>query len=137
MNQMASKIKNNTLCNLAFVCVAVAYLFTQATTAFAATDTEGTYIDSVYSWGIWELGLEPSSGLQDSANIAMKDRSRELLFRPNDNVAYTPQSIPVPQVQQPLPLPPPTTLPPPAPIVGASGSGSILPGMIPNPPNLR
>ena len=132
---MAPKIPNNTLYNLAFVCLAVAYLFTPATTVFAATDTEVNDINSVYSWGIWELGLELASGQQDSANNAMKDRSRQLLFRPNDNVAYTPQSIPVPSAQPPLP--PPTTLPPPAPIVGASGSGSILPGMVPKPPNLR
>jgi len=135
MYQMAPKIQNNSLYNLACVCVAVAYLFMLATTAFAAADTEDIYIDSVYSWGIWELGVEPASGQKESANNAMKDRSRQLLFRPNENVAYTPRSIPVPPVQPPLS--PPTTLPPPAPIVGASGSGSILPGMVPNSPNLR
>ena len=133
---MTPKIQKNNLCSLALVCVAVASLSTLTTAAFATADTEDTYIDSVYSWGIWELGLEPASGPQVSANNVMNDRSRQLLFRPNDNAAYTPKSIPVQPVQPPLPSPP-TTLPPPSPIVGVSGSGSVLPGMVPNPPNLR
>ena len=127
MDQMAYKIQNNTIFNLAFACTAVACLFTLSTAAIAVTDTEDVYTDSVYSWGIWELGLEPASGSQDFASSAIKDRSRRLQFRPNDNAAYMPQSIPVTPVQPP----------PPTPVVGVSGSGSILPGMVPNPPNLR
>ena len=127
MYQMAPKIQNNSIDRLALVCTAVACLFTLTTAAFAATNDEGAYIDSVYSWGIWELGLEPASGPQESSKNAINNRSGKLLFRPNDNAAYIAQSIPV----QPV-LPPPPT-----PIVGVSGSGPILPGMVPNPPNLR
>jgi hypothetical protein len=97
------------------------------TSAFAVTDSEDAYIDNVYSWGIWELGLEPASGPQGSDNSVIKDRSRRLQFRPNDNAAYIPQRIPLTPVQPP----------PPTPVIGVNGSGSILPGMVPNPPNLR
>jgi hypothetical protein len=129
MYQMASKSQNNPVYSLVLVCVAVACQATLTSAAFATTDTEETYIDSVYSWGIWELGLEPVNGPQVSTNIAMNDRSRQLLFRPNDNAAYIPRSIPVPAAQPPALLPTPS--------VGVSGSGPILPGMVPNPPNLR
>ena len=127
MYQMAPKRQNNSIYSLALVCMVAACMFTLTTATFASTDTEDVYIDSVYSWGIWELGLEPASGPQVSANNAMNDRSRQLLFRPNDNAAYMTQSTPVPPVQPP----------PPTPIVGVSGSGPIIPGMVPNPPNLR
>ncbi len=127
MNQMTPKIQHKTIYRPALICAAVACLFTLTTTAIAVTDTEEVYVDSVHSWGIWELGLEPASGPQDFANSAIKDRSRKLQFRPNDNAAYMAQSIPIPPVQ-----PPPTT-----PVVGVSGSGPILPGMVPNSPNLR
>ena len=135
------QIENNTQAlaavRLAVICTTIACLFMLAATAVASTDStagEDAYVDSVYSWGIWELGLEPASGPQASANHAINDRSRRLQFRPNDNVAYISQSVPVPPItiNTPPPLPPVPT-----PIVGASGSGPILPGMVPNPPNLR
>lgn len=115
---------------LAVICTALACLLMLAASAVASTDStagENAYVDSVYSWGIWELGLEPASGPQASANHAINDRSRRLQFRPNDNAAYISQSVPVPPALPPVPTP----------IVGASGSGPILPGMVPNPPNLR
>lgn len=104
-----------------------------------ATDTDPGYVDSVYSWGIWELGLEPASGPEAPAENAMNDRSKQLKFRPNDNAAFIVRSIPVPQQTTDTPsspLPVPTAIPP-VPVIGPGGSGPILPGMVPNPPNLR
>ena len=112
---MALKIQNNSIYSLAFVCAAIACQFTLTAATFAATDTENVYTDSVYSWGIWELGLEPASGPQAPASKAMNDRSRQLLFRPNDNAAYITQSIPVPPISTitPQPILPPIPVGPP------------------------
>jgi len=122
---------------LAIICTTIACLLMLTATAVASTDStagEDAYVDSVYSWGIWELGLEPASGPQTPANNAINDRSSRLQFRPNDNAAYISQSVAVPPITivTPPPLPPALT-----PIVGASGNGPILPGMVPNSPNLR
>jgi len=132
MYPIETKLRNKTIYKLAFVYMTATFLHVLTAAAFAATDVESTYIDSVYSWGIWELGLEPASGPQVSANNAINDRSRRLQFRPNDNAAYITQSIAVPPISTITPPPPAPT-----PIVGASGSGPILPGMVPNSPNLR
>lgn len=126
MYQMAHKIPNNAIYSLAFVCAAAACLFTLTTAALAATDTEDVYIDSVYSWGIWELGLEPASGPQVSANNAMNDRSTQLLFRPNDNAAYIAQSTPVTPVTS---APTPPVMPAPTiPSVPTRADPGALPG---------
>lgn len=132
MARTETKAQNMSIYRLAFVCMSAACLFALTAAAFATTDStdaRDAYVDSVYSWGIWELGLESASGPQLPANNAIKDRSRNLQFRPNDNAAYMTQSVAVPNV--------PPVIPPPTPVVGASGSGPILPGMVPNPPNLR
>jgi len=136
------QIENNTQAldavRLAVIYTTIACLFILAATAVASTDStagEDAYVDSVYSWGIWELGLEPASSPQASANHAINDRSRRVQFRPNDNAAYISQSVPVPPIT--INTPPPPLPPVPTPIVGASGSGPILPGMVPKPPNLR
>lgn len=126
MYQMAAKTQNHSIYRSALVCTATACLFMLVTTAFAATNDEGAYIDSVYSWGIWELGLEPASGPQGSANNAMNDRSRKLLFRPNDNAAYIAQSIPVPPVTN---APAPPVMPVPTiPSVPTRADPGALPG---------
>ena len=123
---MAPKIQNNSIYSSALVCAAAACLFTLATAAFAATNDEGAYIDSVYSWGIWELGLEPASGPQVSADNAMNDRSMKLLFRPNDNAAYLSRSIPVPPVTN---APAPPVMPVPTiPSVPTRADPGALPG---------
>ena len=125
-DQMAPKIQNNYIYRSALVCTAAACLFTLVTAAFAATNDDGTYIDSVYSWGIWELGLEPASGPQVPADNAMNDRSRKLLFRPNDNAAYLSQSIPVPPVTN---APSPPVMPVPTiPSVPTRADPGALPG---------
>lgn len=100
---------------LLIVCLSVGYLFaltTHVSSAAESTVADDDYIDSVYSWGIWELGLEPASGPELPENNAMNDRSRKLQFRPNDNAAYTAQGVPLPPVSIINPLPPKPALPP-------------------------
>ena len=126
MYQMAAKTQNNSIYSSALVCTAAACLLMLTAAAFAANNDEGTYIDSVYSWGIWELGLEPASGPQVSADNAMNDRSRKLLFRPNDNATYIAQSIPVPPVTN---APAPPVMPAPTiPSVPTRADPGALPG---------
>jgi hypothetical protein len=132
---MKPKIQNKSIHQLALVCTAAACLFMQTTAAYAATNDRDAYIDSVYSWGIWELGLEPASGPQASANKAMNDRSKKLLFRPNDNAAYINRSIPVPQIS--TITPPPAPVAPLIPVIGLDGSGPVIPGTTPTAPNRR
>ena len=127
MPQIETKTQNMSVYRLAFACMTIVCLFALATAVFAdtaSTDAQEVYIDSVYSWGIWELGLEPASGPEVAASNVINDRSRSLQFRPNDNAAYINPGIPIA-----------TTLSPP--VIGVGGSGPILPGMVPNSPNLR
>lgn len=137
MCQIKINTQSETAVRLAFICTTITCLLILAANVAASTDStadEDAYVDSVYSWGIWELGLEPASGPQMPANNVINDRSSRLQFRPNDNAAYINQSIPVPPITiiSPPPLPPASS-----PVVGASGNGAILPGMVPHPPNLR
>lgn len=101
-----SKIRDTAVYRLAFVYMTAVCLHALASAAFAATGVEDEYIDSVYSWGIWELELEPASGPLVSANNAINDRSRRLQFRPNDNAAYMTLSVPVPLITIVNPPPP-------------------------------
>lgn len=95
---------------LMLCCIAV-------TSAEATNDNAGTntaYIDSVESWGTWELGIEPAAGPQAVNAHAMTVRTANVQFRPNDNAAFRPNaerssaSMPVPGTP-PAPIP---TIPP-------------------------
>lgn len=130
MYQIETKKLVTAVHRLAIVCLSVAGLFALTATVATAADTTGAdtrvpediYVDSVYSWGSWELGLEPASGPTLPENNAMNDRSRKLQFRPNDNAAYTTQSVPIPPVSIITPLPPKPALPPkPIPPPGFTG----------------
>ena len=154
MCQIEINTQSEAAVRLAIICTAIACTLMLAANAAASTDSsagEDAYVDSVYSWGIWELGLEPASGPQMPANRAIKNRSGRLQFRPNDNAAYTTQSVPVSTVTtiapaqptQPVPVTPPKPIPvpvpaaPPVPVIGPGGSGPIIPGAIPTAPNRR
>ena len=102
--------------------------------ANAAAPEQG-YVDSVYSWGVWELGLEPTSGPQPQDNDAMKDRSRSLLFRPNDNAAYVTQSVPVPLAATPAPPSPSLPASPPLPVCLLYTSPSPRDGLLSRMPS--
>ena len=151
MCQIEINTQSEAAVRLAIICTTIACLLMLAANAAASTDStedEDAYVDSVYSWGIWELGLEPASGPQMPANSAIKDRSRRLQFRPNDNAAYTTLSAPVSTattiaspppvpVAPPKPMPVPVPVAPPVPVIGPGGSGPIIPGAIPTAPNRR
>ena len=90
------------------------FLFALSTTASAAADSAAKsdeYVDSVYSWGIWELGIEPAAGPQVPANRALNNRALNLQFRPNDNAAFRIESVAIPAGAPVNPLP---SLPAPA-----------------------
>jgi hypothetical protein len=118
-------------------CLSALCLFALSATGFAATDPStksAPYVDSVYSWGIWELGIEPAAGPQAPANTALNNRARNLQFRPNDNAAFKIESVAIPAGG---PVVPPPPVPAPTPIVGLDGSGPIIPGAVPTAPNRR
>ena len=131
--------------SLACLCLIVACACTLQSPAFAATDTtdqEEAYTDSVYSWGAWEFGIEPATSPRSAANRAINNRSKQLLFRPNDNAAYTATSIPLQSatnISRPPPIPVRPLVPatPSMPIVRPDGSGPVIPGAIPTAPNRR
>lgn len=135
MAKIETKTQQKSVNRLLLACISLGCLFAATTAVDAAPETDESpqdAIDSVYSWGQWELGLEPASGIKIPADTTLSDRSRQLQFRPNDNAAYIPTRIP-------LGTGTPTTPPVPAPIpvISVGGTGPILPGMVPNPPNLR
>jgi len=153
MHQTETRIQHDLIYRLAFACLSIACLYALTTTAFAATestDANSAHFDSVYSWGVWESGLEPAAGQQASVNRALDTRTSNPQFRPNDNAAYMTQSIPVPPVitisqsppvpvRPPLPVPvqPPAPVAPAIPVIRPDGSGPIIPGAIPTAPNRR
>ena len=129
------KTQQKSVTRLTLACISLCCLFAATSAVHAAADAEEsqkTPIDSVYSWGQWELGLEPASGVEAPADTKLADRSRQLQFRPNDNAAYIPTRIPL---GTGTPTTPP--VPSPTPVISVGGTGPILPGMVPNPPNLR
>jgi hypothetical protein len=96
MYQTETKTQNESAFGRTLACLSVACLFAITAAANATTDSANeVFVDSVYSWGIWELGLDPESGPQPPSGNALNDRSRSLKFRPNDNAAYMVRSIPV------------------------------------------
>lgn len=53
------------------------------------THANNTYVDSVYQWGSWELGLEPAAGGPITPpNNALNNRPANVRFRPNDNSVF-------------------------------------------------
>lgn len=135
MAKIETKTKQKSVNRLTLACISLGCLFATTSAVHAAGETDELPqdpIDSVYSWGPWELGLEPASGVATPADTTLSDRSRQLQFRPNDNAAYVPRSIPL---GTGTPATPPA--PAPIPVITVGGTGPILPGMVPNPPNLR
>ena len=114
---------------LAAICMLLAVsVFSTAPNAAEAENT--AYVDSVYSWGAWELGIEPAAGPRAAQNTPMNDRSASLQFRPNDNAAFSTVAIPV----NTAPPVPPTPTPPVIPSIptraapGSSPGTGTLPG---------
>ena len=130
MHQTETKLQNGFRCTPAVVWVSVIALFSLTGVATAATDASSgneAYVDSVYSWGIWELGIEPAAGPQVPANTALNNRALNLQFRPNDNAAYKIQSVAVPTTTI-TPPPPAPVIPPAIPSIPTQAEPGALPG---------
>lgn len=92
-------------------------------------EEETAYVDSVKSWGAWELDIEPSaSGLTPASTGALNARNSKVTVRTNSFSALAP--IPAPPVaaapvQPVIPAPPvvPVTPPPVTPPLGGPASG--------------
>lgn len=71
-----------------------------STFAYAATNSDEdatAYVDSVYGWGAWELGLEPAAGGPvPVSNRALTTRAPRVSFRPNENSTLAPDVLTVP-----------------------------------------
>lgn len=102
---------NNNLFLLLSIC-----LLSVSTSAFSASDGDedtASYVDSVYEWGAWELGLEPAAGdPAPSSNQPLAVRGPGVKFRPNENSAFSPVTRPVPGPNTPF----------------APGTGTFTPG---------
>jgi len=90
------------------------------------------FVDSVYEWGSWDLGIEPAAGGPiPAARRPVNVQQNNLKFRPNDNNKFTSSRETVMTTTQngPTPLPPGSPAAPPsfAPPGAAPGSGT-LPG---------
>jgi len=71
-----------------------------------ATDTEVAYVDSVTSWGAWELDIEPAAGgITPASTGALNARNSKVALRTNSIAALAPPNSPV------IPTPP-TPVPP-------------------------
>jgi hypothetical protein len=72
-------------------CSAIAF----ADDTAANPDAAPAFVDSVDSWGTWELGIEPAAGPQVVTSHVMPVHSASVQFRPNDNAAFRPNGVPV------------------------------------------
>ena len=84
------------------------------------------FVDSVYEWGSWELGLEPAAGGPVAPKTTtVKVNQRQLQFRPNDNSAFRGNAaIAVTAGTSPTPPPVPVTPPTVGPLDGPPPTGS-------------
>ena len=92
------------------------------------------FSDSVYSWGSWELDIEPAAGGPiPAANRPIRVKLQNMQFRPNDNNRFTSPSDMMVAGDNPVPPPIPPTAPPVTTgTPGAPpGTGDVRPGMAP------
>ncbi len=80
------------------LCAGLLGLAGSAYAAAPTSDIEATaYVDSFNEWGAWELGLEPAAGgSTPSPSRALTSRKANIVFRPKDNNAYSPNIKPFP-----------------------------------------
>lgn len=125
------------------ICLSVSVCLLLCCTAAVAADsasedtaTTTAYIDSVNSWGTWELGIEPAAGPQPPNSHVMAVRSANIQFRPNDNATFRPKgeevtiNMPAPN-QPPAPIPPPVPIQPPVPTTPVIDPVPLAPGVPP------
>lgn len=69
--------------------IAIGLLLTSATAQADSKQTADKYVDSMYSWGSWGLGIEPAAGGPVALpNNAVNNQPANVHFRPNDNSVY-------------------------------------------------
>lgn len=101
---------------LSFACLLLA-LATPSMGAWKTEEETGpAYVDSIHSWGAWELDIEPAAGgLTPPSNQALKARDTKVTLRTNSITALAPP------ITLNAPMPPsipstPPSLPPVAPV---------------------
>lgn len=95
-----------------------------ATVNTAAADSnpeQQAYVDSVHSWGSWELGIEPAAGPQAPPPQTLNYQHSNIQFRPNDNASFRVQAeeVTVTNIDPPPPMPV-VPSPAPTPVVDAT-----------------
>ena len=99
-----------------------ACLFAWAPVGMAAQQNEN-FVDSVYDWGFWELGLEPAAGGPVTPKTTtVKINQRKLQFRPNDNSAFRGKPAMITSDINPAPVAPPLPTTPPTPTAAPPGA---------------
>lgn len=85
---------------------------------------DGGYVDSVYDWGTWELGIEPAAGGPVSVgNQPARVNQGGVQFRPNSNASFTTPGNIVLTTRDNSPVPPPVTPTVPSVTPGNPGAG--------------
>jgi len=103
-------------------------------TSIAAADQSADFVDSVYSWGSWDLGLEPAAGGPViPPKTVVNVQTRNMQFRPNDNNAFAGNAKPMVSAgNNPAPAParaptgPATMTPLPPGTTGPTGGPSLF-----------
>jgi len=105
------------------------------TNAIASTDDAQTaYVDSVHSWGAWELDIEPAAGGIQAAGVQpLNARSANVSLRTNSIAALSPRS-PQPNVTTAPNLPTPAPIPaaPTVPTITPISPNVPIPNSAPN-----
>ena len=112
-------MKRNQMNKLYRCCGLFLLMLSAAPVALAA----GAYVDSVYGWGSWELGIEPAAGGPiPVANQPVAVQSNPQQFRPNANNAFTQRGETV-MTTNTIPAPPPLPTTAPGVTTGPGGPG--------------
>ena len=106
-----NKILTNSM-KLSFAVVALAYT-TASIAASPDQNTSENYVDSITTWGAWELDIEPAAGgLRQSETLALKARDSKITVRTNSFSALAPNAPPmVPPVPTLRPISPNVPIP--------------------------
>ncbi len=107
------------------VLVLSAWLTPAAQSAQGNASGDTAFVDSVYEWGSWELGLAPAAGSPVAPkNHTLKIRQRNLQFRPHDNSAFRNEPAVMNMTETTSPAPVPPAIPTSGPLDGPIPQGS-------------
>lgn len=124
VNVLLNEIKVNIMTNLhtttrKWLSLIPFMLCLSAYTLQASADENPAYVDSVHSWGSWDLGLEPAAGgpvIPPKTVINVK--THDMQFRPNDNARFASNAKPMVTAG---------TNPAPAPVSAPTGPATMTP----------